>query len=112
MPGVYFFFFFFNDTATPEIYPLSLHDALPIWVVAAYGARQAAPGDEADPRADELDGRHQREGRERGPEHPVAERGARDGVGRDAARIVVRRARDEPRPEELEVADERVVTVA
>src|SRR5256885_7549813 len=69
MPGVYFFFFFFNDTATPEIYPLSLHDALPIWVVAAYGARQAAPGDEADPRADELDGRHQREGRERGPEH-------------------------------------------
>src|SRR2546430_9553248 len=25
-----FFFFFFNDTATPEIYPLSLHDALPI----------------------------------------------------------------------------------
>src|SRR2546425_4797186 len=25
-----FFFFFFNDTPTPEIYPLSLHDALPI----------------------------------------------------------------------------------
>src|SRR3982750_4974767 len=25
------FFFFFNDTATPEIYTLSLHDALPIW---------------------------------------------------------------------------------
>src|SRR2546430_12330041 len=24
------FFFFFNDTAPPEIYPLSLHDALPI----------------------------------------------------------------------------------
>src|SRR2546428_8244444 len=24
------FFFFFNDTATPEIYPLPLHDALPI----------------------------------------------------------------------------------
>src|SRR5256885_12571386 len=24
--------FFFNDTATTEIYPLSLHDALPIWV--------------------------------------------------------------------------------
>src|SRR6266542_2213641 len=23
--------FFFNDTATIEIYPLSLHDALPIW---------------------------------------------------------------------------------
>src|ERR1039458_7020966 len=25
-----FFFFFFNDAAPPEIYPLSLHDALPI----------------------------------------------------------------------------------
>src|SRR3989338_4022653 len=24
-------FSFFNDTATTEIYPLSLHDALPIW---------------------------------------------------------------------------------
>src|ERR1022692_3998495 len=24
------FFFFFNDGPTPEIYPLSLHDALPI----------------------------------------------------------------------------------
>src|SRR3712207_7645560 len=26
----YVFFFFFNDTATTEIYTLSLHDALPI----------------------------------------------------------------------------------
>src|SRR5260370_33661622 len=26
------FFFFFNDTATTEIYTLSLHDALPIYV--------------------------------------------------------------------------------
>src|SRR2546430_10229315 len=25
-------FFFFNDTATPEIYTLSLHDALPIFL--------------------------------------------------------------------------------
>src|SRR2546430_9600535 len=29
------FFFFFNDTATTEIYTLSLHDALPIWTAAA-----------------------------------------------------------------------------
>src|SRR6266487_5537581 len=28
---VLFCFFFFNDTATTEIYTLSLHDALPIW---------------------------------------------------------------------------------
>src|SRR2546425_6401348 len=26
-----YFLFFFNDTATTEIYTLSLHDALPIW---------------------------------------------------------------------------------
>src|SRR3712207_8230070 len=36
--------FFFNDTATTEIYTLSLHDALPIWVVAA----PAAPGRRPD----------------------------------------------------------------
>src|SRR3712207_9519421 len=29
---MYFVFFFFNDTATTEIYTLSLHDALPIYV--------------------------------------------------------------------------------
>src|SRR5258706_2504468 len=28
-------FFFFNDTATTEIYTLSLHDALPIWATRA-----------------------------------------------------------------------------
>src|SRR2546425_11486657 len=31
-PCAVFFFFFFNDTATTEIYTLSLHDALPISV--------------------------------------------------------------------------------
>src|SRR2546429_319814 len=30
MPAYIFIFFFFNDTATTEIYTLSLHDALPI----------------------------------------------------------------------------------
>src|SRR5438477_4759479 len=30
-----FFIFFFNDTATTEIYTLSLHDALPIYFPAA-----------------------------------------------------------------------------
>src|SRR2546422_5407503 len=33
-----FFFFFFNDTATTEIYTLSLHDALPISL--AFGLRR------------------------------------------------------------------------
>src|SRR2546430_12151384 len=47
------FFFFFNDTATTEIYTLSLHDALPIydscpckadWSLCAK-ASQSSPGD-------------------------------------------------------------------
>src|SRR5258708_39145974 len=34
------FFFFFNDTATTEIYTLSLHDALPIsWTGSGSGRR-------------------------------------------------------------------------
>src|SRR3982751_7132516 len=44
--------FFFNDTATTEIYTLSLHDALPIWFAVgrdvrdgeAQGRRPAARG--------------------------------------------------------------------
>src|SRR3712207_8425645 len=34
--------FFFNDTATTEIYTLSLHDALPIWIIAFTGVAMAA----------------------------------------------------------------------
>src|SRR2546426_7629725 len=43
-------FFFFNDTATTEIYTLSLHDALPIWrqVVLERRAAHRAPGDGRD----------------------------------------------------------------
>src|SRR3712207_8684359 len=33
-------FLFFNDTATTEIYTLSLHDALPIWHPARAGGRR------------------------------------------------------------------------
>src|SRR5437764_10124958 len=40
-----FFLFFFNDTAPTEIYPLSLHDALPIWfeVLRGMARREARP---------------------------------------------------------------------
>src|SRR3712207_9191705 len=31
MKNIHYFFFFFNDSATTEIYTLSLHDALPIF---------------------------------------------------------------------------------
>src|SRR2546430_13679733 len=35
----FLFFFFFNDTATTEIYTLSLHDALPICTVRVLATR-------------------------------------------------------------------------
>src|SRR3712207_9152969 len=38
------FFFFFNDTATTEIYTLSLHDALPIFFDCALQGRRDAEG--------------------------------------------------------------------
>src|SRR6266511_1371264 len=41
---LFFFFFFCNDTATTEIYTLSLHDALPIW-----NPEQSNPPGEAPP---------------------------------------------------------------
>src|SRR5260221_9046525 len=44
MSIIVLFFFFFNDTATTEIYTLSLHDALPIsslWDQRAEGVRLA-----------------------------------------------------------------------
>src|SRR2546430_13491627 len=40
-------FFFFNDTATTEIYPLSLHDALPIWSAVSLETERVAAGDDA-----------------------------------------------------------------
>src|SRR2546427_9331334 len=43
----FFSFFFFNDTATTEIYTLSLHDALPICLHAATWGHGAGPGHEA-----------------------------------------------------------------
>src|SRR5260370_2845361 len=36
LPRFLFIFFFFNDTATTEIYTLSLHDALPILTQADF----------------------------------------------------------------------------
>src|SRR5256885_16714416 len=39
-----FFFFFFNDTATTEIYTLSLHDALPIWRICLGDSWRSTPG--------------------------------------------------------------------
>src|SRR5687768_18536570 len=41
----YFSSFFFNDTATTEIYTLSLHDALPISDLLLVAGGELGPGD-------------------------------------------------------------------
>src|SRR2546422_8593096 len=65
------FFFFFNDTATTEIYTLSLHDALPI--CRHQRTRDRGGGgrgdDHGDERGQERDGRHHRRHRGRSEEH-------------------------------------------
>src|SRR3712207_9121779 len=66
-----FFFFFFNDTATTEIYTLSLHDALPICGAGQVGdggvALQVDEGGAAGGRGEVGDPpeRHRRGDRER-----------------------------------------------
>src|SRR5258707_14847409 len=63
----YFYFFFFNDTATTEIYTLSLHDALPIsglrvgkeflvilrWMRGMYDPEDRWPAEIGDVRSEE-----------------------------------------------------------
>src|SRR2546425_9128227 len=43
IPLMFFSFFFFNDTATTEIYTLSLHDALPIFPTDEGGVAMKCP---------------------------------------------------------------------
>src|SRR5437016_7806261 len=53
------YFFFFNDTATTEIYTLSLHDALPIYPewqagrVAKWGEARTRPTSRSNERSEE-----------------------------------------------------------
>src|SRR6266487_2699382 len=72
IPSAFFFrFFFFNDTATTEIYTLSLHDALPIRlddldvICAVLGCepgdllvRDPSAGTAADRKSTRLNSRH------------------------------------------------------
>src|SRR5256714_13330085 len=65
--AVIHFFFFFNDTATTEIYTLSLHDALPIYFhfnrILTRGQRFAVRCGERDSRdADAVDVQHHQQG--------------------------------------------------
>src|SRR2546430_14432848 len=60
------FFFFFNDTATTEIYTLSLHDALPIYELSGELRRErgvdVATVIDGDHREQVLDARAERTG--------------------------------------------------
>src|SRR2546426_12407018 len=88
------YFFFFNDTATTEIYTLSLHDALPILaaglVAEALAGLAVFPVDLHDP----LDRREDHEVREPAPGRPF------HGLGRALRRAPDRWVRllERPRP--------------
>src|SRR3712207_7627043 len=75
-------FFFFNDTATPEIYTLSLHDALPISLAqlalrlgepGSVGAVDADQAERAGADAEHGAGDQHRRGLHVGGEHPRSE---------------------------------------
>src|SRR6266568_5659392 len=72
-------FFFFNDTATTEIYTLSLHDALPIFVpphrVSPDLARQPARARERDDPPHQGEPRHRDHRRRRSDPEGAPDRG-------------------------------------
>src|SRR2546430_1801172 len=85
-------FFFFNDTATPEIYTLSLHDALPISPRLPAAARSLATNPSAVA-AVRRRRRHPRQrNRVRGGALIVGMRGVRDAAGATRARAAERGA--------------------
>src|SRR2546422_8403264 len=64
------FFFFFNDTATTEIYTLSLHDALPIWPAREPGRSQGHAGEiPRRPRGTDVRAEDRPRARQRSEEH-------------------------------------------
>src|SRR6266516_1581326 len=81
---MYCFFFFFNDTATTEIYTLSLHDALPILrrsgAVLMVGRRadhlRLLPLDSGAPRSGFGEGRHRGRSASRRLPHTDRNRGS------------------------------------
>src|SRR2546422_3712108 len=81
-------FFFFNDTATTEIYTLSLHDALPIYPRRHLRARPRRRSEPLEPEARERD-----RARRGGPQGHTTDRSARRG----RSRCVPRGARLGPR---------------
>src|SRR2546427_6628539 len=102
-----FFFFFFNDTATTEIYTLSLHDALPISapldaaVRTRYPPRGRAGGEAAGPPLRNHEGAPQRLGRgdQQDPRRRDGDRGSGGGVLRRDQEPQAARAPGEARAE-------------
>src|SRR2546422_11305389 len=91
-----YFFFFFNDTATTEIYTLSLHDALPILLLTAMhvdhvGALQhGAKAAEVSAVRDGPDAARERErghGLHAFPTHSVDDPCVRSGKAREGDRV-------------------------
>src|SRR2546430_3037533 len=83
-----FFFFFFNDTATTEIYTLSLHDALPICAVTHTDAEREAPARRLGERERGLGHRDRMARIDRDDAHAEAEaRGGRPVRGEDEERV-------------------------
>src|SRR5256885_6997584 len=68
-----FIFFFFNDTATTEIYTLSLHDALPIYQ-GRHRGRGAHPGRIHSPQNARARGWRRARGRRRRRERGLTDR--------------------------------------
>src|SRR5256886_9762143 len=85
-------FFFFNDTATTEIYTLSLHDALPI-----FGPRDRDPSELHLRQTDRF-----RQAAERERQHLAATRGPPCRARRAGFELVVREHRSEEHTSELQ----------
>src|SRR5215467_13469062 len=81
-------------------------------IAATHGGHETNAGDEPDAGADELDRGHQGKGGARCPQEGSADAGARHGVRRDSARVVVGRSGDQSGPEDAKIPDERIVAVS
>src|SRR3712207_7204625 len=66
--------FFFNDTATTEIYTLSLHDALPIWLRRHDAGEPPAAALRRPGHPPCALGRHRPDGHHAGPGRPAGDR--------------------------------------
>src|SRR3712207_9567907 len=96
--------FFFNDTATTEIYTLSLHDALPIYPAAV--ARRPGPGVLGEDRPEEQQPGHREVGQHELVPERVAHQRVEDGREVDGVEAGQEQRQGERRSEERRVGKE------